>query len=101
MVPIPQAPLWKFLVVTGLRYGEAATLRWADLDENAGVVTVRAEVAKSKRTRLVPVPGYDLLRKTGPAIVRGIGGWDGQKERPDHAEERVHGEPDRRDREAG
>ena len=58
MVPIPQEPLWKFLVVTGLRYGEAATLRWADLDESAGVVTVRAAVAKSKRSRQVPVPSY-------------------------------------------
>jgi integrase len=58
MVPIPQAPLWKFLVVVGLRYNEAATLRWADLDEAAGVVTVRAEIAKSKKTRHVPAPGY-------------------------------------------
>src|SRR5262249_56509018 len=58
MVAIPQAPFWKCLVVTGLRYGEAATLRWTDVDEDAGVVTVRAEVAKSKRSRLVPVPGY-------------------------------------------
>jgi integrase len=58
MVPIPQAALWKFLIVSGCRYGEAATLRWADLNEVSGVVTVRAEVAKSKRTRHVPVPGY-------------------------------------------
>jgi integrase len=58
MLPIPQAPRWKFLVVTGLRYGEGATLRWSDLDEAAGVVTVRAEVAKSKRSRQVPVPDY-------------------------------------------
>lgn len=58
MVPIPQAPFWKFLVVTGLRYNEAATLRWADLDEAEGVATVRAEIAKSKRSRLVPVPAY-------------------------------------------
>jgi integrase len=58
MVPVPQAPFWKFLVVTGLRFGEAVTLRWADVDESADVVTVRADVAKSKRTRHVPAPGY-------------------------------------------
>jgi integrase len=58
MVPIPQAPFWKFLVVTGLRYNEAATLRWTDLDETEGIARVRAEVAKSKRSRMVPVPGY-------------------------------------------
>jgi integrase len=58
MVPMPQAPFWKALIVSGLRYGEAATLRWSDLDEREGVVTIRAEVAKSRRTRLVPVPGY-------------------------------------------
>lgn len=58
MVPIPQAPFWKFLVVTGLRYGEAASLRWADVDEDEGTVTIRAENAKSRRARIVPVPGY-------------------------------------------
>jgi integrase len=61
MVPMPQTPFWKTLVVSGLRYGEAATLRWSDLDEAEGVVTVRAEVAKSRRTRLVPIPGYLAL----------------------------------------
>jgi integrase len=58
MVPMPQAPFWKTLVVSGLRYGEAATLRWSDLDEDDGVATVRPEVAKSKRGRLVPIPSY-------------------------------------------
>ena len=58
MLPIPQAPLWKTLVLSGLRYGEAATLRWSDLDDAEGVVAIRAEVAKSRRTRLVPIPGY-------------------------------------------
>ena len=58
MVPIPQAPFWKFLIVSGLRYGEAATLRFTDIDEAAGVVTVRAAIAKSKRSRQVPVPAY-------------------------------------------
>jgi integrase len=37
--PIPQAPFWKFLVVTGLRFGEAASLRWSDFDEAEGAVT--------------------------------------------------------------
>ena len=58
LVPMPQAPFWKTLIVSGLRYGEAASLRWSDLDEVEGVVAVRAEVAKSRRGRLVPLPGY-------------------------------------------
>jgi integrase len=58
MVPIPQTPFWKVLVATGLRYGEAASLRWCDVDDEAGVITVRAAVAKSRKTRQVPAPAY-------------------------------------------
>jgi integrase len=58
--PIPQSTLWKTLVLTGIRWNEACTLQWADLDETAGLLRVRSEIAKGKRHRVVPVP-KDLM----------------------------------------
>ncbi len=54
--PIPMFAFWRFVISTGCRFSEAATLRWADFDEKAGVATVRADVAKGKRSRYIPVP---------------------------------------------
>lgn len=34
------APLWRFLVVSGVRRGEALGLRWNDVDLEAGLVTI-------------------------------------------------------------
>jgi integrase len=34
------SPLWRFLVVSGCRRGEALGLRWADVDLEAGVATI-------------------------------------------------------------
>lgn len=34
-------PLWRFLIATGTRRGEALGLRWSDVDLNAGSVTIR------------------------------------------------------------
>ncbi len=75
MVPIPQAPLIKTLVVLGLRYNEAATLTWNDVDLDGAVVTVRAENAKTHRRREVPVPGYlvEDLRGLRQFHVRALG----------------------------
>ena len=56
MVPFPQAPMWSVLVTCGLRWGEVCTLRWADVDETVKAIRIRAEIAKTKRGRVVPVP---------------------------------------------
>lgn len=80
--PVPQAPFFSVVATCGLRYGEAAALRWSDfgrLPGGAGVLTVRAENAKGRRTREVPVPAYlaselqDLRRAEEAAIGRPVG----------------------------
>lgn len=61
--PIPAVPrfldyLEPMLIVsveTGIRRGEAFTLEWADVDLEAGKLTVRGEVAKSSQSRVVPL----------------------------------------------
>lgn len=55
---IPQSPFWTTLLACGLRWGEACALRWEDIDVDAGALTIRAEVAKTKQARHVPVPSY-------------------------------------------
>jgi len=40
---------------TGMRRGEMLALRFADVDWNRGLITLRGETTKSKRTRLVPI----------------------------------------------
>jgi len=48
-------PMVTVLASTGCRVGEISALRWSDLDMNSGTLTVRAEVAKSRRARVVPL----------------------------------------------
>lgn len=52
---IPQAPLWMALVYTGARFGELTATRWADIDLDRGILTLRASTTKSKKPRLVPL----------------------------------------------
>ena len=40
---VPQAPLWRFLIETGCRYGEARALTWADVDLERRVASLRPE----------------------------------------------------------
>lgn len=58
---IPQSPLWDTLLLTGIRWNEAVTLRWGDLDPSRSLLRVRAEVAKSGKGREIPVPP-DLIQ---------------------------------------
>ncbi len=54
-VRIPQAPLWRFLIETACRYGEARALTWADVDLATRVVALRAETTKARRARSLPI----------------------------------------------
>jgi integrase len=49
-----------FLLFTGFRRNEAATLRWDDIDFNDKVVRVRAELAKNRREHRLPLSDFLL-----------------------------------------
>jgi integrase len=55
MQRVPQLPLFLTLVTTGIRWNEARLLTWNDLDLKRRVLVVRAEHAKSKRERSIPL----------------------------------------------
>lgn len=46
------------LLLTGLRRNEAATLKWTDIDFEANVLTVRAEIAKNHREHRLPLTEF-------------------------------------------
>lgn len=60
VVPFERAVCYMAAALTGLRRSELAQLRWADLDLAAGVLTVRAAVAKNRRFAVLPI-GKELL----------------------------------------
>lgn len=53
------------LLFTGLRRNEAATLRWADIDFESKVLTIRAEIAKNGKEHRLPLSDFleDLLKR--------------------------------------
>jgi integrase len=53
----PFSDIVRVLLVTGMRKGEAANLQARDLDFDAMTIRVRAEVAKSRQTRLIAMDG--------------------------------------------
>ncbi|PWK13947.1 tyrosine-type recombinase/integrase [Tumebacillus permanentifrigoris] len=57
--------LMNFLLDTFLRINEALSLKVTDVDLDSGMVTVRGEVAKSRKSRMVPLNNYTvrLLRE--------------------------------------
>jgi integrase len=52
-------PLLRSMIVvaldTGMRRGEMLALRFADIDLGKGVITLRGQTTKSKKTRFVPI----------------------------------------------
>ena len=54
--PIPQVTMWKLVIERGSRWNEVATLRWCDFDEEASRIFIRADQAKGRRGRFVPIP---------------------------------------------
>jgi integrase len=68
--------LYAFALGTGLRRGELAGLRWADIDGERGEVTVRATIATSKRTQALPLRAV---------LVAGLGEHRGRMAQAGHA----------------
>jgi integrase len=62
------------LLYTGFRRREATTLRWQDVDLDAGVIRLAAAATKSRRTLELPTSDlvYDLLRRRREV---GDAGW--------------------------
>ena len=50
-----------FLLLTGLRKNEAATLRWTDVDLEARTITIRAECTKNKQEHCLPLTDFLIL----------------------------------------
>jgi integrase len=48
------------LLFTGLRRNEAATLKWSDIDFDAKVLTIRAEIAKNHHEHRLPLTDFLL-----------------------------------------
>jgi integrase len=79
------------LAATGMRQGEVRSLLWSDVDLDAGVIRLRAEVTKSRTAREVPLPApvvellrerrMEMLRDQHPLLHRGLvfGREDGEQ----------------------
>jgi len=48
-------PILQTALLTGMRQGELLTLRWEDINFDNNLITVRAEVSKSKKSRRIPI----------------------------------------------
>ncbi|MCI0336118.1 MAG: site-specific integrase [Acidobacteria bacterium] len=67
-------PMLVCLIDTGLRRSEMLALKWADIDLDARLITVRPEVDKVLRGRVVPISGRlneELLKLRGKANALG------------------------------
>jgi integrase len=58
------------LAVTGMRVGEAVALELDDVDLDDGVITIREQVAKLERARLVPLHNTTVQALTGYLSAR-------------------------------
>jgi integrase len=52
---IPQGPLFRFLLESGARWGEARQITWADLDVATCRLTLRPATTKNRRGRTLPL----------------------------------------------
>ena len=60
------AKLMTVLRYTGLRVGETMLLRWADLDLDRATLTIRKEISKNRKGRVIPI---------SPHLVAELAGW--------------------------
>lgn len=56
VAPVHRRMIWAVMLATGVRRSEALTLEQRDFDADRSVIIVRAELAKSARTRVIPIP---------------------------------------------
>jgi len=54
-------PIIKLALLTGMRLSEILTLTWSDVNLDTNLITIRAEISKSKKSRRIPISGS--LRK--------------------------------------
>ena len=73
-MPEAYAVLVPFLADVGLRIGEAAGLRWRDLDSWGGVVHVREVLVEVRGKVTFGAPKTAAGRRTVPTLTREIGG---------------------------
>jgi integrase len=59
-------PLFRLMLATGLRRGEALALHWADVDLDAGVLRVRWTLTRTSRGLQLGEPKTDRSRRTVP-----------------------------------
>ena len=64
------APLFEFLVNTGLRRGEALALKWSDVDLHNQVLRVRGTLARIDGDLKITAPKSDRSRRTIPLSAR-------------------------------
>jgi len=66
-------PILTVALKTGMRQGEILKLKWTDIDWRMGFIRVRAENAKSKKERFIPMDGvlvgtFDELPRIGEYV---------------------------------
>src|SRR5204862_161290 len=54
-LPYPFGPFFRLALLTGQRRSEVASMRWADIDEEARTWTIPAELTKPGRAHVVPL----------------------------------------------
>lgn len=69
-------PLWFLLVTTGARKGEALGLKWSDLDQGSGNLSIRRQIVRKTGQGLaLEEPKTDASRRTiplGPALLTAL-----------------------------
>lgn len=65
----------QLLLATGVRPGEAMSMRWKDLDEAAGLWTIPEEFMKTKREHVVPLSPFALALLEESRAAGIVGDW--------------------------
>ncbi|HYW87613.1 MAG TPA: site-specific integrase [Chloroflexota bacterium] len=76
-------PIWRFLLGTGVRWGEAASLRWSDVDLTPGreQVTIARAATRVRGNMLVKAPKTRKGRRTIPLAPDTVAALDMQRTR--------------------
>lgn len=71
------APLWELAAGTGARRGELMSLRWMDVDLEAGVVSIERSTTQLSQKRVTTTPKNHERRKVAidPHVVASLRGW--------------------------